>query len=336
MNNSTEEDPISTGSFFYNNYHQHDFIRHVQVFAHKPGLLRTESEIQGVVLKGIGMDYDTSRFIPFIKEGTFPDVSGEDYSSEVVISTKISNMLALEVGDEVFMYFVQSPPRTRKLSIVGIYESGMEDIDDKMIVGDIRMIQRLNNWTDNQVGGFEVFVHNPDDSEALEYELFSIADSNHYVQSVEEKYFQIFDWLTLINRNVFIFLGLILFVACFNMVSIVLILIMERTQMIGLLKAMGAESKLVRKIFIYKGLVLTLKGLLWGNIIGIGFGALQYHLRFIPLDPENYYMTFVPIYWDWAIILMLNVLIFILVSASLIIPTTAIYKINPVKAIRFD
>jgi lipoprotein-releasing system permease protein len=337
LSNSQEEHPISTNSRFYQNQADYPFIRHVQVFAHKPGLLRTDTEVQGIILKGVGADFDPKKITPFIVEGGLPEMdASQDYSSQIIISKKLSQLLRIAVGSELMMYFVQTPPRMRKLTVSGIFETGMEDLDERMIIGDIRLIQRLNDWTPDQVGGFEVFIDDTRLIEEYEELLFSEIDDDLYVKAVQEIYLQVFDWLVLIERNVLIFLILILFVACFNMVSIVLILIMERTQMIGMLKALGASNKLVRRVFINNGLVLTLKGLLIGNLIGIGFGVLQYYFKLIPLDPENYYMHYVPIEWNWGVILLLNLLIFVLVSISLLMPTAGISRISPVKAIRFD
>jgi lipoprotein-releasing system permease protein len=337
VGNSYEENPITTDTELFKNYHKYDFLKHVQAFSHKPGLLKTEEEVLGVVLKGVGHRFDTVRFQANMEEGRFISFSDTtDYSTEIVISRHIANTLMLGVGDDILMYFVQNPPRFRKLTVSGIYATGLEDFDEKIIIGDIALIQRLNGWDEDMVGGYEVFVKYPGRVDDNEEEIVNLLDFNLDVESVQEKYIQIFDWLTLLNRNVYIFLTLILFVACFNMVAILLILIMERTQMIGLLKALGATNRQIRNIFLNNGILLILKGLLWGNLIGIGFGFVQSTFKIISLDPENYYMDKVPIEWNWGIILLLNALIFLAVSLTLIIPTAIVSRIHPVKAIRFD
>ncbi len=336
LSNSFEESPISTDTEFYNNFNQYPLVRQVQSFAFKAGLLKTDEAVEGVLLKGIGQDYDTSSFASNLVAGRFPNLSNADYSTEVIVSQKIADLLLLDLNEKVLMYFVQNPPRYRQLEIVGIYQTGMEDFDEKLIIGDLRMIQRLNDWNEDQVGGYEIFLHNSEDELLAEELIFSAIESDQYVNRISQKYIQYFDWLKLLNQNVKLFLGLILFVACFNMVAVIFILIMERTPMIGLLKALGAKNSFIRKIFFYSGLRLTVKGLFWGNFIALGLCALQYYFKLIPLDQENYYMSFVPIEWNFLAIIGLNLLVLFLVAVTLIIPTWLTSKMNPIKAIRFD
>jgi lipoprotein-releasing system permease protein len=336
LGNTFEEEPISINNDLYKNYNQYNFIEHVQEFSHKAGLLKTNEEVLGVLLKGVGKRFNLSDFENNIIDGSFIDFPDTTYSNDVVISQKIANTLKLDVGSEILIYFVQNPPRFRKITISGIYSTGLEDFDEKIIIGDIRMIQRLNNWADTLVGGFEVFIKDPGNIEEAEDEIIEIVDYDLSVQSVTDRYLQIFDWLSLLNRNVIIFLALILFVAAFNMVAILLILIMERTQMIGVFKALGSSNEQIRELFLYNGMLLVLKGLALGNLIGIGFGVIQDGFKVIPLDPENYYMEYVPIEWNWAIIILVNILTFGLVTFSLMIPTMVISRINPIKAIKFS
>jgi lipoprotein-releasing system permease protein len=336
LGNQFEEQPVSKNSDFYQNFHEYDFIEHVQQFSHKPGLLKTDEDVWGVLLKGIGKDFNVDRFQNNIVEGSFIHLPDSGYSREILVSQRIANLLRLNVEDDVIMYFVQDPPRYRKLTVKGIYKTDLEDFDEKIIIGDIGLIQRLNNWDEDVVGGFEIFIKNYNRMDDAEETLMEEIDYDLYVEKVSDKYIQIFEWLSLLNRNVVIFLTLILFVACFNMISILLILIMERTQMIGLLKALGATNAQVRNIFVYDGIQLMLKGLLWGNLIALVFGFMQDRFKIIPLDPENYYMNFVPIEWNWPVLILLNILVFIIVSMVLMIPTMIISKINPIKAIKFD
>ncbi len=224
----------------------------------------------------------------------------------------------------------------RRLTVCGIYETGMEEFDEAIILSDIALLQRLNDWSAAEVGGYEIFLKDFTKLEEVQGKVYNQMEYYMKVVPVTEKYIQIFEWLSLMNQNVTIFLALILFVACFNMVSIVLILIMERTQMIGLMKALGARDRQLRQIFIYSGMRLIGEGMLWGNVIGIGFCTLQYFLKLIPLDQEAYYMSYVPIEWDFPLILLLNGAIFILIAIVLLIPTAIISRIQPVKALRFD
>ncbi len=336
LSNSFDESPISIATDFFQNYQDLDFIKHVQGVAYKAGLLKTEEAVEGMVIKGIGVDYDTINFYSNLVEGRFPDVSSEDYSTEIIISKEIAQLLRLELGEKVIMYFVQNPPRYRQLEIVGVYETGLEDFDERMIIGDIRMIQRLNDWRVDQVGSFEVFIKDNIDEEVAESIVFDKVDADQFVNLTSKKYPQYFEWLELLNQNVRLFLVLILFVACFNMVAVIFILTMERTPMIGMLKSMGAQNKLIRNIFLMSGLRLTFKGLLWGNAVAIGAAALQFYFHLIPLDQENYYMSSVPILWDFKMILGLNLLVLVVVLISLFLPVWFIARMKPIKAIRFD
>jgi lipoprotein-releasing system permease protein len=339
LGNSYEDLPISTTSKFYQKYDSITYIDHVQSFAYKAGLLKTESEVQGIVLKGVGRDYDTARFMGNMKSGrfiNFENTGNSTYTSEIVVSQKIFNQMDLQLDEQAIVYFVQNPPRYRQVKVVGIYETGLEDFDEKFIIGDLGLVQRINNWGDTLVGGFEVFLFDSEKAQYAEDQLFETIDYDLYVDKVSEKYLQIFDWLTLLDRNVLLFLVLILFVASFNMVSIMFILIMERTQMIGMLKAMGAKHELIRKIFVYNGMLLIGKGMLIGNLITFVLAGLQYYFKIIPLDPKNYYMEFVPILWDFQIIIFVNILTFLVVSLTLAIPTMIVTRINPIEAIRFN
>lgn len=336
LSNSFDESPISTETNFFKHHKDLDFIQHVQGVAYKAGLLKTEEAVEGVVIKGIGQDYDTANFASNLIQGRFPNVRVDNYSTEVIISKEIAQLLRIELGEKVIMYFVQNPPRYRQLEIVGIYETGLEDFDERIIMGDIKMIQRLNDWNANQVGSYEVFINDKLDEEEAESIVFDKVEADQFVNLTSKKYPQYFEWLELLNQNVRLFLVLILFVACFNMVAVIFILTMERTPMIGMLKSMGAKNQLIRNIFLMSGLRLTFKGLLYGNLVALGFAVLQYYFHIIPLDQENYYMNFVPILWDFKMILGLNVLVLVVVLISLFLPVWFIARMKPIKAIRFD
>ena len=336
LNSSFDEQPISTNSDFYQTYEKFDFIDRVQEYSHKACMIKTEDEVEGVVLKGISKSFDEAGFHDNMVAGKFLSIPDSSYSKEIVVSKKLADRLSLKLGDEVIVYFIQKPVRFRKLNIVGIYDTGMEEFDSKFIFGDLGLIQRLNNWEKHQAGGFQVFVKDESEIDKAEAILYEGIDYDLAVEKASDLYQQIFEWLELISKNVYPFLVLILFVACINMISITLILIMERTQMIGILEALGATGRQIRRIFIYKGMRLILKGMLIGNILGIGYGLLQYYFKIVPLDPANYYMDYVPIDWNIWIIIGLNLLCFLIVSLILIIPTILITRINPIQAIRFD
>jgi lipoprotein-releasing system permease protein len=337
MSQSLEDSPTSEESFFYTNYQDFDFIKHVQGYANKPGLLKGEEEVEGVMMKGVGPDFDTLTFNQSLVKGRFIQfAAGGQPTNEVVLSTKIARKMMLDVGDRVTMYFVQDPPRFRRLDVVGLYETFLEDFDDKVILGDIQVIRVLNDWDRDQVGGFEVFLHDPRMIDEYGETIYDLTDYDLRLVKATDKYIQIFDWLELLNNNVYVFLGLILFVAAFNMVSILFILIMERTPMIGMLKALGAKNIQIRRIFIWNGLRIIGRGMLLGNLIGLGFGLIQEQTHLLKLNPENYYMSFVPVYWNWPVIIGLNVLILVITTAVLFIPAVIISNVNPIKTIKFD
>ncbi|GGF37676.1 ABC transporter permease [Echinicola rosea] len=335
--NAYENFPSSKNSQFYSNYKDYGYIKHIQDYAYKPGLLKGDEEVQGVVLKGVSEAFDEEAFSASLSEGRFIHFEeGGTASNEVVLSRNIADKLMLAVGDKVVMYFVQDPPRYRRFDIVGIYETYLEDFDDKMIIGDIQTIRNLNGWEDDQVGGFEVFLKDPKQIDDKEEALYEVIDYDLKVDKVTTMFIQIFDWLKLLNNNVYVFLGLILFVAAFNMIAILFILIMERTQMIGLLKAIGSTNRQIRKIFVWNGVRIIGRGMLLGNLIGLGIAWIQNSTHLISLDPANYYMSYVPIQWDWPIVIGLNVLILLVTTLVLFIPAMMISNVQPIKAIRFD
>lgn len=343
MNNSTEEQPVNYHMDIYDKKDQYPFIDHIQEYAHKTGLIKTEDEVLGVVLKGVGKSFDTTAFRSNMLAGSFLQLPDSGYANQVVISKTIANKLKADIGDKITVHFFQNPPRLRRLTITGIYETNLSEYyDSRVIIGDIRLIQRLNDWPDSLAGGLEIFVKKEYEVPEVQAKLEAMMDENleenfdKNVEAISDKYMQVFEWLNLLSRQVNILLGIILSVVCVNMISIVLILVMERTQMIGILKALGSKDTLIRSIFIYQGVSLVIKGLLLGNIIGLGLCYLQYKFRFITLNPHDYYMSFVPISWHWEIIFLLNALTLSLVAAVLLLPTMVIARVNPIKAIRFD
>lgn len=337
LNNSYEETPLSINTDLYKNYQKLSTVKYLYAYAQKAGILKTNNEVLGVIIKGLGKDYNEELFKDNIIKGEFIKYPKKGYSSDLLISKKISQKLHLDVGDSVIVFFVQDPPRFRKLRIGGIYQTGMEEFDNNVAIGDIGLVRRINDWADTLAGGYEVWASN---FETLQEDAIpELLDNMRYdmrLEVITDRHLDIFDWLQLLGKNVSIFLTLILIVAGFNMVSILLIMIMERIQMIGILKALGATNWQIRMIFIYKGLLLITKGMGIGNFVGLGFCTIQYYFKVIPLDPENYYMSSVPIDWNWTIILLMNLLTFTVISLVLLLPTFIITRVKPVTAIRFD
>lgn len=336
LSTSFEETSIVFNDSLINDLNDYPLVERFHPYAMKAGLLKTPEEVQGVIVKGVDENFDTLSFHKHMFRGQFPDFSGDGYSTEVALSKRIASYLGLDVGSEVLIYFVQDPPRFRRLQVVGIYETGLEEFDEKIIIGDLDMVRRINNWPDSLAGGVEVFLNDTDQMELAEQDLFHSLGIDLYVDKVTDRYIQIFDWLNLLNRNVVILLTIILFVSGTSIISIVLILIMERTQMIGVLKSLGSSNRLIRSIFIWNGIRLIARGLFWGNVIGLSLGLIQKYFKIIPLDEANYYMAHVPIEIDIPTILTLNLLVLVLIGITLFVPVTIISRVQPVKAIRFD
>ncbi|CAN5842322.1 ABC transporter permease [soil metagenome] len=334
-NNSYEGYPISTRTVLADPSRLAG-VHHVQPFARKTAIIKTEEDVLGVVLKGVGPDYDLSGIRQNLVEGSSITFSDTAASDDVLLSQKIAAQLRLNVGDRAIFYFIQNPPRVRRFNVAGIYKTGLDEFDEVYVIGDLRQIRELNNWADTLVGGYEVYLQNFARIDEVTDRLYEEIDYDLQVEKITDRYAPLFDWLELLRKNVIIFLILIVFVATFNMVSTVFIMILERTNMIGILKALGASDPQIRQVFFFKGLQLTLKGLFWGNIIGLGFCLIQYHFRLIPLDPENYYMDTVPIHWNFFAFGILNVIILVLTMLAILIPSALISRIRPVAAIRFD
>ena len=342
-NSSFETQPILRDAISINQIENIAGIKHVQAFATKPGILKTKSEIQGVVLNGVGLDYDWDFFKNHIVEGDTLQLYKDRKSYDVLISERLASLLELKLGDKVSLHFIQNPPRKRRLTIAGIYNTGMQEFDQLFVVCDMRHIQKLNDWTENKISGYEIFIENFDDLEYIEYQVkgltassFSEEGASLKVRNIVRKYPQIFSWLDMLDLNVWIVLSLMILVAGFNMVSGLLIIILEKTNMIGILKALGTPNWSIRKIFLYQSAMLIGKGMLWGNTIGISLCLLQYWFAIIPLDPTNYYVCSVPINLNIGHLILLNLGSLVATVSMLLIPSYLITKITPAKAIKFD
>ncbi len=334
-NNALEGTPIKS-NLVVDDLRNSPQIEQFHAFARKTAIIKTRTDVLGVVVKGVAKDYVEAPMSRDIVAGQFirfPDTTASD---DVLISQKIADKLNLKVGDSTLFYFIQNPPRLRKFRIQGIYKTGLDEFDEIFVLADIRQIRVLNGWPNSLVGGYEVLLKDVSRLDPVADSLYKTLATDVTVDKITNQYSQLFDWLRLLHRNVIIFLILIIFVAAFNMVSTLLIMMLERTSMIGLLKALGATDGQISQVFFYKGIPLVFKGLLWGNVVGIGFCAIQYFTHILPLNPENYYMDTVPIYWDWTIILGLNLAILATAVVAVFLPTIFISRIRPVAAIRFD
>ena len=331
--------PISKKQDFYPSFTSVSGINHIQAIATKAGIIRTETAFEGIILKGVGKDYKWNNIKEYLVSGRLPDLS-KNLNSEVVISQFLANRLNLKVGDVFNTFFIKEEqnklPNIRRFKITGIFNSGFQEFDATYIIGDIRHLQRINKWTPNEVGAFEVFINDFDNIKTTGEQVYEKTSSTLDTKTIIEKYGYIFEWLKLFDFNIVVILVVMILVATINMVVALLVLILERTQMIGILKALGANNWSVRKIFLYNALYLIARGLFWGNLIGILLLLVQQHFGVVKLNPANYYVNQAPVYFNWGYIMLLNALTVAICFTVLIIPSYIITKISPVKAIRYD
>ncbi len=331
--------PINKNQKFYPTFNSVAGISHIQAIATKAGIIRTEKAFEGIIFKGVGTDYQWDNLKEYLIAGQLPNLSSQ-LNNEVIISQFLADRLQLKVGDLFNTFFIKENqnqlPNIRRFKITGIFNSGFQEFDATYIIGDIRHIQRINKWTPNEIGAFEIFVQDFNDIQKVGEEVYRQTPSNLDSKTITEKYSYIFDWLQLFDFNIVVILGVMILVATINMVVALLVLILERTQMIGILKALGANNWSVRKIFLYNAFYLILRGLLWGNCIGIGVLLVQKYFGVIQLNPENYYVNQAPVYFNLGYILALNLLTIAVCFLVLLIPSYIITKISPVKAIRYE
>jgi len=333
LNESAEENPMSINLPIFKSLPPS--IVYKQAVAHKAGILKTPDELQGAILKGVGPDFNWKTFNQTLVKGKPIDFSDSALTTQVILSNKIAKALRIDVGQSLNMYFVQNPPRARKLTVVGIYETDVEEFDNQLIIGNIALVQRLNGWDKNTIGSYEFFVDDFNNLRSIESNLKKQLPPDLRVESVTRRFPALFDWLNMLDQNTLILMSLILLVACFNIISVLLVMMMERTSMIGLLKTLGSPNGQIRKIFFYIGIQLAIKGLLLGNLLGIGLCLIQKNFKIIPLDPINYSMSFVPIQFDWQMIIILNISTLVIIALILIIPTLIIASIRPIQALAF-
>ncbi len=331
--------PINKNQKFYPTFNSVAGISHIQAIATKAGIIRTEKAFEGIIFKGVGTDYQWDNLKEYLIAGQLPNLSSQ-LNNEVVISQFLADRLQLKVGDLFNTFFIKENqnqlPNIRRFKITGIFNSGFQEFDATYIIGDIRHIQRINKWSSNEIGAFEIFVQDFNDIQKVGEEVYQQTPSNLDSKTITEKYSYIFDWLQLFDFNIVVILGVMILVATINMVVALLVLILERTQMIGILKALGANNWSVRKIFLYNAFYLILRGLFWGNCIGIGVLLIQKYFGVIQLNPENYYVNQAPVYFHLGYILALNLLTVGVCFLVLLIPSYIITKISPIKAIRYE
>lgn len=337
--NTYETNPIAKKQDFYPNITNVDGIRHVQVFATKAGIIKTKEEIYGVIVKGIGSDFDWDFFKKNLIAGDVAVINDSIVENSIVISNHIAKKLKLKVGDKMFVYFIQQNGQMRPKDFVikGIYQTDLEEFDNLFVLADIAHIQKRNGWDKNQVGGFEILIDNFNDLEKMGDYVYDNVSYELHSATIKDINPDIFSWLkNLQDYNVNIILILMILVAIINIISALLILILERTNMIGILKALGMPNWNVRKIFLYNAVYLIIKGLVIGNVVGIALCLIQQQFGVLTLPAESYYVSKVPVELNLNFILLLNLGTLVICLLMLIIPSMVITKISPVKAIRFD
>ncbi len=333
--------PVSLEQEFYPEFKSVEGIEHIQAVATKAGIIRTEETFEGIIAKGVGADYNWEVFKEFLVDGALPDFEGE-VNSQTLISQVLANRLKLKTGDSFVAIFFKEDdeskiPNQRKFTITGIYDSGFEELDGSYIFIDIRHIRHMNKWKDDEVGNFEIFVDNFEEMDNIAKEVYGKTLSNLDTQTIRDKYYRIFEWLGLFDFNIALIIGIMVIVGGINMITALLVLILERTQMIGILKALGSSNWSIRKIFLYNATYLIGIGLLLGNIIGLGIIGLQYKFRMFKFpNPQEYYIDYIPVHIDLFTILLLNIGVLFLCLLMLLLPSYIITKISPVKAIQFE
>ncbi len=342
-NNTYEMKPISMDQSLIDRVASIKDVKHVQKFITKPGIIKTDSEFQGIILKGVGEDFDWDFFQANLVEGEILDTGSDSLRNDVIISAYLANLLDLKLGDNFFTYFIQENVRARRFTITGLYSTNFIEYDKIFLLTDIRHVRRLNEWSDDEFSGLEVLLEDFDKLNKVGDEVYlAIANRfnedghTYYMRTIEQLNPQIFGWLDLLDMNVWVILILMLAVAGFIMISGLLILILERANMIGILKALGMPDWSVRKIFLYHSFFLILKGMFWGNLVGLLICALQYFFGIVPLDPVSYYTDSVPIVFNWWYILLLNLGTLTAAVLMMIGPSYLITRISPSKVIRYE
>ena len=337
-NQSFENDPIDFNADTYDKIKNLDFVNHINIYATKAGIIKNDVDIHGVVLKGVSGDYNWEFFKNNLISGDIPNIkdSTKIASNDILISESISKKLNIKLGEELVIYFIQNPARVRKFKVSGIYKTALSEFDDITAIADLNHLIKLNNWNTNQIGGYEIKTKDFDNVSSYTSEIDELIDFDLKAQNSKDLNPQIFDWLRLQDFNVVIILILMLLVGCVNMVTSLLIIILEKSKFIGVLKAIGLSNWNIRKIFIYNSLYILLNGLFWANLFVILFTFFQKRFHLISLDETIYFMSSVPVKFDVFSMFIINIGTIIICYLVLIIPTILIAKISPSKSIRFE
>lgn len=340
---SHETLPISSDQPFLDTVRRTPGFVHMNRYAVKAGILRGEDAMHGIMLKGVGTDFDWSFFKENLTAGSLPDVGSAARTKQVLISKTLASQMNLGVGSKFEVMFIQTPPRRDLFRVSGIYETSLAEIDNVMVMCDIRDVQRLNKWDSTQITGFEITSADFDNVKQFSDDIFARLNAMSdrlpqqlMVTNIRESKPMVFDWLDTHDLNAAIIIVVMLLVAIFNMIASLLIIILEKTSMIGVLKALGMRNWTIQKIFIIRSSYIALKGMLWGNIAGLAVCYIQKYTGFIKLDAEGYFITQVPIYVDWTYVCLLNAGVFLMILAFMPLPTMVVSRILPEKSIKYE
>jgi lipoprotein-releasing system permease protein len=334
----TEQIPFAADTAQARRLHNTPGVSAVNAYATKSAILKADKDIEGIIFKGVDAQYDWQHLQRFLVQGRPIRYADSSYAPEVVIAESMAKELRLELNDNVIVYFIQGagqPPRARKLTVTGIYKTGIEEYDKTYIIGDLQLIRKLNNWSPSDIGGYEVFTTDYRKMTDVAIGIDSVISEKLFVRTIKDIYPNIFDWLQLQNKNEVIILVIMTIVAIINMITAILILILERTNMVGMLKAMGMHNSGIQEVFIYQAGYIVLIGLIFGNALGLGLAFLQQATGFFKLPEESYYMSVAAIDLRWWEVVLINLSTFAICVIVLLIPSLIIRRITPVKAIQF-
>jgi lipoprotein-releasing system permease protein len=334
----TEQIPFSADKDMVGRIARLDHITTINAYATKSAIIKANKDIEGVIFKGVDSHYNWNNIAPFIQQGRPIEYNDSSYAPEIMISASLAKELQVKLHDPLVVYFIQGAgqaPRARKLTITGIYKTGIEEYDKTYIIGDLGLVRKLNNWEADAVGGYEIYLDDYKKMVDVSIKADELIPEKLFIRTIKDIYPNVFDWLQLQNQNEIIILIIMTIVAIINMVTAILILILERTNMIGIIKALGMRNDAIQEIFIYQAGYIVLAGLLLGDVLGIGIAVLQQQTGFFKLPEESYYMSVAAISLEWWQVVLINVCTFVICLLVLIVPSMVIRRITPVKAIQF-
>jgi lipoprotein-releasing system permease protein len=336
VNYTFENEPVIVDGNFIRSVKNLPEVANIQTFITKPAIIRANNEIEGMVLKGVGNDFSWDYMRSVLQSGRILQTGDTVPPDEMIISSALAKKLNLKLGDKATLYFIQQPPRARRFEVCGLYETSIEDVDNVFALCDIRHLQKVNNWDSNQAGGYEISLTDFNTLQESNDKIRLLAPMGQDSRTIKENYPQIFDWLNLLDVNVQIILLLMAVVASVNMITALLVIILEKTQFIGILKSIGAENTLVSRVFIYNAVFLIGSGILTGDIIGLILMSLQYYFHFLKLPPESYSISYIPVDFAWGQFILLNIGTLAFCTLVMYLPSRIVAKISPVKTIRFE